>query len=205
MVREIRAYIEGGGPTNRTQSKLREGFDSFCRTLKILAAQREVSLRFIVAGSRDEAFHDFRLAEKAHPDAYNLLLVDSEAPVASLPRAHLQQRDGWDLANAKEDQIHLMVQCMETWLAADGGALAAFYGQGFNDGALPKRLNLEEEPKSQVFAALDLATRQTQKGTYGKIKHACELLRQVRPEKVQERCPHCRRFFETVTNSISGV
>ena len=56
-----------------------------------------------------------------------------------------------------------MAQCMEAWLVADPEALAEFYDQGFNANALPKRINLEEEPKAQIYVALENATRQTQK------------------------------------------
>ena len=47
-----------------------------------------------------------------------------------------------------------MAQCMEAWLAADPEALEEDYDEGFNAQALPKRINLEEEPKTQIYAAL---------------------------------------------------
>lgn len=37
MVRLVFIHIEGGSPTRKTQTRLREGFDSFCRALKELA------------------------------------------------------------------------------------------------------------------------------------------------------------------------
>jgi hypothetical protein len=36
-----------------------------------------------------------------------------------------------------------MVQCMEAWFLADEGALAGFFGDGFNRGALPRRPDVE--------------------------------------------------------------
>jgi hypothetical protein len=92
---------------------------------------------------------------------------------------------------------------MEAWLVADPEALAEYYSQRFNGNALPRRPNLEEEPKTQIYNALENATRQTQKGSYGKIKHASALLKLVSPQRAQERCPHCRRFFDTVAGRIA--
>jgi hypothetical protein len=91
---------------------------------------------------------------------------------------------------------------MEAWLVADPEALADYDKQGFNANALPNRINLEEEPKTQIYAALEAATRPTQKGSYGKIKHASELLKRVSHEKAKTRCSHCDRFFRTVAETI---
>jgi hypothetical protein len=130
--------------------------------------------------------------------------VDSETAVAALPRAHLQQRDGWNLNAAQEDQVQLMVQCMEAWLVADPEALAKYYGQKFNPNPLPKRTNLEEEPKAQIYAALEAATRKTLKLSYHKIRHASELLRRISPKKVRNRCPRCERLFRVLTTRIQS-
>ena len=200
----MHVYLEGGGPSNRTQSRLREGFDGFCRILKELAVRKDVSLRFIVAGSRDDAYRDFKTASKTNPERTNLLLVDSEERVNGMPTAHLENRDPWDFSGVAGDRVHLMAQCMEAWLVADPEAMADYYGQRFNRGALPKRLNLEEEPKAQIYDALKTATRQTQKGPYGKIKHASQLLRLVSPERAQHRFPHCRRFFDSLRGFIEN-
>ena len=203
MVSLIVMHIEGGGPTRKTQTPLREGFDTFCGALKEQAEQRGVRLRFNLTGSRDQACQDFQTALQTHPDAWNVLLVDAESEVTTKPKAHLQQRDGWDLSKPEEGQIHLMAQCMEAWLVSDPEAMGLYYGQRFNARALPRRQNLEEEPKAQIYASLDSATRQTQKGAYAKIKLASELLKRVSQEKAKARCPHCRRFFDTVAARLN--
>jgi hypothetical protein len=46
-----------------------------------------------------------------------------------------------------------------------GEKLAEFYGKGFRLNALPKRTLLNEEPKASLYAALDAATKDTQKGS----------------------------------------
>jgi len=201
---EIAIYFEGGGNSGETKAALRLGMSAFLKPLVDMVRQRRSRWSIVSCGGRDQALDAFCDALNQEPEKFNVLLVDSEAAVVGLPRAHLQQRDGWDLAAAQEDQVHLMAQCMEAWLVADPDALAAYYDQGFNANALPRRINLEEEPKVQIYSALENATRQTQKGSYGKIKHASELLKKVSAEKAQTRCRHCRRFFETVAGKIAG-
>jgi hypothetical protein len=200
---EIAVYFEGGGDSAETKAALRQGMSAFLKPLVDAARQRRCRWSVTSCGGRDHACEAFLDALGKEPEKFNVLLVDSEAGVASLPRAHLQQRDNWSLHGAQEDQVHLMAQCMEAWLVADREALAGYYKQGFNAKALPDRINLEEEPKTHIYAALEAATRQTQKGSYGKIKHASQLLRQVSPEKAQTRCPHCRRLFETIAGKIT--
>jgi hypothetical protein len=199
---DVAIYFEGGGNSAESKAILRQGMTAFLKPLAELV-QRRSRWKVVSCGSRDEAFADFSNALEKEPGTFNVLLVDSEAAVAALPRAHLRQRDpSWNLDAAPEDQVHLMAQCMEAWLVADPKALADYYKQGFNANALPDRINLEEEPKTKIYAALEAATRQTQKGCYGKIKHASDLLKRVSPDKVRNRCSHCDRFFKTVKEKI---
>lgn len=156
-------------------------------------------MRIVCVGARNEAFGAFINAIRTNPNAINVLLVDSETHVATYagnaPQdatvrvAHLTHRDHWNLAEAASERIHLMAQCMESWIVADPGALETFYGKNFVSDSLPSRANLEEEPKPDVYAKLTKATRATQKGTYGKIKHASQLLQRIDPAKVAKRCP----------------
>jgi Domain of unknown function (DUF4276) len=199
---DIVIYFEGGGNSAESKAALRLGMSGFLKPLVDMARQRRCRWSITSCGGRDQACDAFLDALQNEPQKFNVLLVDSEAAVASLPRAHLQQRDGWNLNGAQEEQVHLMAQCMEAWLVADPEALAAYYDQGFNANALPKRINLEEEPKVQIYAALENATRQTQKGGYGKIKHASVLLKRVSQDKAKKRCAHCERLFTTLTAKI---
>lgn len=201
---EIAIYFEGGGNSAETKAAMRQGMSAFLKPLVDLARQRRCRWSITSCGGRNQALDAFVDALEKDRATFNVLLVDSEAGVTALPRAHLQQHDAWNLDTAQEQQVHLMAQCMETWLVADPEALAEYYNQGFNGNALPRRANLEEEPKGQIYAALEAATRQTQKGSYGKIKHASGLLKTVSSAKAQARCPHCRRFFETITNTIQS-
>lgn len=137
-----------------------------------------------------------------------VLLVDSEGPVkpGRPPWVHLKEHDGWDQpTGASDDSIHLMVQCMESWLLADREALAAFYGQGFQASALPGNPNIETILKKDVYDALAAATRNTKtKGAYSKGGHSFELLALIDPNKVRLASPHANRLAETLLRLASS-
>ena len=163
--------------------------------LKQAARDKAIRWKTVCCGPRNEAFKRFRKAIEDGYDDVVVLLVDAETPMTGSPRDHLQNRDRWELGFADDDAVHLMVQTMETWLVADPDALGRYYGQGFSAGALPRRTNLEEEPKASVEDSLDRATAGTQKGCYHKIRHASDLLQRIDPETVKTRCRHCERLF----------
>ena len=160
---------------------------------------------------------------KVNPNCMSALLVDSEAAIAAVPTvklqdalirvAHLRQRqststrgqgDGWAISDILGERVHLMIQCMEAWIVADPEALEEFYKQNFKKEKLPKRANLEEESKADVYAKLEKATEGTQKGKYGKIKHASKLLGKVSPDKIANRCPRFAIFREWLNQSIEN-
>ncbi|MEW6218794.1 MAG: DUF4276 family protein [Thermodesulfobacteriota bacterium] len=115
---------------------------------------------------------------------------------------HLAARDGWDLAGTPVERVHLMVQCMEAWIVADPVALEGFSMQGFRKRVLPARPNLEEEPKADLYDKLDRATKDTRKGSYGKIRHASRLLARIDPSRVIARCPRFATFTRWLDQTI---
>ncbi len=86
---------------------------------------------------------------------------------------------------------------------ADREALARFYGQGFRATALPAREDVEGIPKADLEAALANATRDTQKGSYHKIRHGARILELVDPQTVRARAPHCDRLFTIVLGKLA--
>ena len=164
-------------------------------SLKQAAREKAMRWNLVCCGPRGEAFRRFRNAVRNGDDTVVVLLVDSEDPVATEPVAHLEARDGWDMTGIDANSVHLMVQTMEAWIAADANALNRYYGQRFNAGALPRRPNLEEVSKADVERSLEQATAGTQKGRYHKIRHASDLLQRIDPETVKARCRHCERLF----------
>ncbi len=202
----VAIYLEGGGDTAEQKAQLRRGMDDFLRSLKDRVREKRWQWRLVPCGGRQGAFDAFQNARR-QSSAIDIivLLVDSESAVIVTSRAgHLRQRqgDGWDLTGVSEDHIHLMVQTMEAWIVADPEALATYYGQGFRSNALPSRQNLEEEPKADCVRKLTIATQDTTKGEYHKIRHASDLLARISAEKVRSRCPHAEFLFATLSQLI---
>jgi hypothetical protein len=205
VVSEVRIYVEGGGDHADGKARLREGFSGFLRELVDLARRRRIRWSIIACGSRNDAFDAFQFALQTHPNAFNVLLVDSEAPVQTGgPWQHLLARDRWQCPDGVEhDQCHLMVQTMEAWLVADRAALARFYGHGFNPNLLPRNQQVEQIEKDTLANALARATRQTTAGAYHKIRHGARLLGKLDPAAVRAAAPSCERLFATLNRKLS--
>jgi hypothetical protein len=211
-VTSIAIYIEGGGDSAHGKAQLRQGFDALLAPQKTAARVRSMGWKLVLCGGRNATFDAFQHATKLAVSETVVLLVDAEEPVAiSTPRgrvAHLARRDGWDFQDVTVEQVHLMTQIMESWIVADAATLAAFYGKDFHPAALPKRKVLDDEPKASVYAALEAATKDTQKGSYGKIKHASELLKRLQPPIVATRCPsfqHVTQWLDAVIANAGGT
>ncbi len=206
MVTEIRIYVEGGGD-KESKAELRRGFSNLLGSLRDEARRRRIGWTVVLSGSRSDAFINFRLALAQHPNALNLLLVDSEGPVSRAPREHLVASDGdaGYLASVPDARCHLMVQAMEAWIIADPEALAAFYGQGFAATAIPGTRNVEQIAKTTVLSSLIRATRNAQKGEYHKTRHAPLILERLDPGKVRHRAPHCERLFAVIEQQLSAT
>jgi len=107
--------------------------------------------------------------------------------------------------DCSDEQCHLMVQAMESWFVADPDKLRQYYGQGFNQNALPGNPIVEEIDRHRLEAALRDAIRNlhnTRKRRYDKIEHARDLLQSVDVAKVRLAAPHCDRLFEVLNRKI---
>ena len=196
---KIMVHVEGGGNARELKNKCRRSFREFFRK----AGLEGCLPRIFAGGSRGKTYSAFRGAlDRAGQDDFIVLLVDSEGAVAggSGPWHHLRTRDRWDKPeDATDDNVHLMVQCMESWFLADKDRLEAFFGRGFNRNALPANQNVEEVAKADVLDGLRNATRQCQpKGEYGKARHSFEILSRLDPASVLAVSPHARRLVETL-------
>ena len=184
MVAETRIYFEG-------DPALREGFRVFLSGLAT-ALGRQPRL---IAGEAT-AIADFLTGLRKHPDALNILLIDSERPDDGRLFETICQPKGIDARS--RDHVFWMVQCMEAWFLADAPALGEFYGKEFREKAVPRNPNVEEIPKKDVFEALRTATKDTSKGRYHKTKHAPSLLKLIDPALAQQASAHCRRIFDRI-------
>lgn len=178
-MKEIAIYVEGGGDSVQQKAELRRGFDALFKAEKQAARAKGLDWRLVPGGGRGQAYDKFvNKIRNSTEESLVILLVDSEQQIdaetgvestdSTARVSHLRQRDGWKFDGVEPTQIHLMVQCMETWIASDSDALAKFYGNGFRANQLPSCKNLEEEPKASVYDKLKRATRDTKKGEYAK-------------------------------------
>jgi hypothetical protein len=198
----IAIYLEGGGEGANSRAALRYGMDDFLKELKSACRLRRWRWKTIACGGRKQAFDHFKNATDDRDFPFAVLLVDAEEPLNGGRKNHLILRDSWDLEEFEESRIHLMVQVMETWLAADPDGLATFYGRDFQRNALPRAQNLELTSKKEIFEALKIATRRTSKGSYHKIKHIADTLGRINSTVVRQRCPNCESLFIAITRML---
>jgi hypothetical protein len=180
-VTELRIYFEG-------HSSLRRGFHAFLREIVDLARSRRVRLELVAAKGDPGRF--LAKAQRAHPSAFNVALLDSEAP------------EGTDWARQRgvhghpAERVFWMVQLMEAWFLADPEKLEEYFQEGFNRNALKGGGgNVERIPKRDVEQSLKASTKNAKKGEYHKTVHAPHILARIRPSKVREAAPHCERLF----------
>ena len=199
----IKVYVEGGGDSDQLRRQCRNGFREFFDK----AGLKGRLPRVIPCGPRQKAYKKFCTAiDEAEADSFIVLLVDSEAAVASddNPWEHLRKRDNWTQPSAAtDDSAQLMVQCMEAWFVADRQSLSAYFGRDFNAAALPARDDVEAIAKDGFEPALKQATKSCSKGkgTYRKGRHSFELLECLDPSKVMKSSPHARRLIDTLRQS----
>lgn len=202
-MKDVWIYVEGGGGKD-SKDRLRQAFGQFLTGPRVIAREQRVRWRVVLCGSREQTYQKFRERLRNQPDAGPVfLLVDADRPVNSTPREHLSGGETrWDLSFATDRQCHLMVEMMESWFLADQATLADFYGRDFTAGQIPNRTNVEDIPKSQVYDRLDRATRNTRKGKYDKADHAPQILKNVDPDRVRSRAPHCDRLFKILAEVL---
>jgi hypothetical protein len=190
----VTVFVEGGGPyaKRRTAVACREAFHLFFARL----LGERPSPRIVASGSRDEAYHDFCRSLRNDPDTFPILLVDSEDPVPAgkTARVHLQDRDHWTTP-MPDEQVHLMVQCMEAWFLADISAVVLYYQREFSEDALSGNPNIEAIPKKDVLNRLHNATKATSKGEYDKGRHGFDILGRIDPGRVRQKSSYADALF----------
>jgi len=204
MVSEVRIYAEGGGDGKEGKAAMREGFGRFMADLRERARRNRIRWQVVACGARNAALDAFCTALRTHPDAFNVLLVDSEGALSSSqPWQHLQARDGWTPPACPDEHCQLMVQEMEAWIVADPDAIEAFYGHGFRRDVLPAASDIETVDRTTLANALRRATEGTTPGRYHKLRHAPRILGKLDPGRVRARARHCDRLFRTLEGKLT--
>ena len=163
--------------------------------------------RVVRGGGRNRTFDLFATAiQHPRPGRVPLLLVDSEAAVVVGHSAwqHLHERDDWDRPRgARNDQVFLMVQVMETWLLADRAALSRYFGAAFRENALRQWPELENVSKPDVLSALARATAGCP-APYAKGQISFELLAMIDPARIEAACPHAGALLNCLRTMLTG-
>lgn len=195
---KIKIYIEGGGDSHLQDREFRAAWASFFDKAG-LGALRKKPTTFRGSG-RKRTFDAYQTAVKTRkPDELPLLLVDSEDLVSSghRPWQHLKARDGWEKpTGAGDEDVFLMICCMETWFLADRESLKRFFHDCWRDNALPLWLDLAAVEKSRVFEALAAATAACGRKRYSKGKVSFDLLRSIDPAILEQKCPDAKRLLD---------
>ena len=196
-----RIYIEGGGDSKELHSRCREGIR---RLLEALGLSGRMP-RLVACGSRSSTFDDFKMAHNnAAGGAYVAMLVDAEDRIVDIEEtwAHLRQRDGWDKpVGAVDEQVLLMVTCMESWIVTDRKTLRSYYGSNLQDSALPALDNIEARDRESIQHALSHATRNC-KNAYTKGKRSFEVVAALDPSELRPHLPSFVRCERVLTEKL---
>ena len=161
----------------------------------------------LACGSRGSAFDEFKAARRqAKSDELPMLLVDSEGPVSggSATWSHLKAHDNWDKpSGASDEDVRLMVQCMEAWFVADKDTLASHFGAGYSAKAIPADPSIERVPKRDIENGLRNATRNCSRGRYDMGREFLAILGKLDPQKVTDASPHAERLVRTLRSVTS--
>jgi hypothetical protein len=173
MVNELRIYFEG---------------DTQLSPKEVVEAARQRRCRCQLIATNGTPVEDFQNALQTHRDAWNILLLDSDAPFAG---SHADLCRSKNLDPKREDSVFWMVHVMESWFLADEFALRVLYGDRFS---VYWNKRVEEIPKGDVLAKL----KRLGGGEYHKIKHGTKLLARIDPATVRKAAPNCERMFRAM-------
>jgi len=209
MIRSIAIYIEGGGDTSQTLVPFRTGMSAFLKPVVEVVRSKCIKWRVIPCGGRKQAYDAFVDALEEEPDVFNVLLVDSEDPIAITvsPWEHVNNREGdnWTKPAAADDaRCQMMVACMEAWFLADPDGLRRHFSKHFDASALPPVARVESLTKDGINLALRKATRLTAAEEYRKIRDGAKLLEKVDPATVRRNCKWCERLFQALGTAIGA-
>ena len=159
----------------------------------------------VACGSRTNAFDDFQTAcRSAGAEQYIAMLIDSEDPMSDIeqPWAHLDVRNGWSRPpGADNEQVLLMVTCMETWIVTDRDTLQSHYGSELQDTMLPALHDMERRSRNSIQDAISRAT-QNCTNAYKKGKRSFEVVGKLDPNALQEHLPSFARCIRVLDANL---
>ena len=207
-------YVEGADKGTAVKACRKVFLEFFRKTISdCFSGKLEEVIEIVPCGAR--AIEIFGLAINRplpkYKGATHILLVDSEvdndprgfAPETDKVKEFLMQREGEEnrklIAKSSNNQLFLMVHCMEAWFLADKDALEAFYDKRyFKRNKWAAKPKIEIKTKKEVFDLLYEATKDSPKGAYNertKVEHGFSLIERIDPNKVADCSPHFQRLI----------
>lgn len=204
-------YIEGGGDGKDQRTRCQEGFNELLQSMDF---GRRMP-RLVACGGRQQTLDRFQTAMANGKADFIGLWVDSEEAVdldesstddewdALDVWRFLGDRDGWQKpAGAVNEQVLLMVACMESWIVADRGALAAHFNPAPSESNLPPLHRLERRDRHSVQGALVKATAACS-NAYAKGGRSFLLLEKLNPETLRQHLGSFRRAERILDNHLA--
>ena len=205
----VKIFVEGGGDKKNPDARrrLRVGFGKLLQRAEIYPLPE-----VIACGGRSDAFQEFKRVVGGESPV--MLLVDSESAVSpensDHPWAHLaeQENDGWKKPKgARDDDVCLMVRCMEAWILADPKALAEHYEIGHDEDELQKLDGLSVEsvsPSVAVKRHLNFVADKGGRSKYHKTRDGFALIGKIDPFRLEKSSPHAKRFFKILRDKLGS-
>ena len=207
---KVKIYVEGGGDRASDQSHCRKGFRELIEKMGFRGRMPAI----VASGGRDKAYKAFEIATThvKDKDTLALLLVDSEEPLvkwhesspAALAWDHVKTRDNWVRPHGvDDDQLQLMVTCMETWIMADQETLKKYFGRNLHTRSLLFLGDLESQSRHDVKKSLEDATRDCGEGKkYAKGRRSFEILSKLDPNTLELHLSYFRRFKQALNRFL---
>ena len=193
---KVKIYVEGGGEGRVLKTECKKGFSQLLQKCLINRKMPEIH----PGGSRNNTYELFKTSLLVNePHTCSILLVDSEDPVSTTDFwTHLQIRDGWERPNgASDEQVHLMITCMESWIMADHDGIISFFGSRTRRNALLPLHNLEQRHRHDVQDSLEAATEDCgRERAYKKGKRSFQVLATLDSTKLNQNLSSFRHFIE---------
>ncbi|PZS06477.1 MAG: hypothetical protein DLM69_00015 [Candidatus Chloroheliales bacterium] len=211
---KVKIYVEGA-PTAYAKALCRKAFLGFFgkALADCLISDLEQLLEIVPCGARAIDVFGLAITNPLPRDKQmaHILLLDSEvdyepkgfAPESDKVKEFLIQREGANnrkvIAKVSNEQLFLMVHCMEAWFLADKDALEEFYDKRyFKRNKWADKPEIELKTKKEVFRLLAQATKDSPKGQYSeraKVEHGFLLIESIDPNKVAACSLHCNRLL----------